>query len=147
MLIPKKYHIHVIALLAVAAILTPPLLGQKVDPKVVEGATQSAEIFLALVDAGDFEAAREEASELLRDRVDTAVWHRQIGVMRERVGALKSRTLDEVFRSSYAQDAPKGDYLTLEYRSDFAKTSQVLETVNLRREDNDRWRVAGYFIK
>ena len=147
MLIPKKYHIHVIAMVAVAAILLYPLLGNKIDPKSLQQARAAAEAFMALVDAGDYEAARQNASTLLQEKIATEVWHRQIGVMRDRVGQLKERKQDKAFQSKYASDAPDGDYITLEYLSDFEKKTQALETVNLTLEGDGSWRVVGYFIK
>jgi len=147
MLIPKKYQFHVVSMIAVAAIVLYPLLGNKIDPQILHESTVAAEDFMALVDAGDYQAARQNASTLLQEKVAVEVWHRQIGVMRDRVGPLKERKQDKASFSTYASDAPDGEYVTLEYLSDFEKKSQALETVNLMREEDGRWRVVGYFIK
>lgn len=147
MLIPKKYHIHVIAMIAVAAIVLYPFISNKIDPEMLKGASAAAEEFLALVDAEDYAAARNTAANLLRDKVAPEVWHRQIGVMRDKVGAVQARKQDKVFHSTYASDAPDGEYITIEYRTDFANKKQALETVNLMLEKGTTWRVVGYFIK
>lgn len=147
MLIPKKYHIHVIALLAVSAILFLPQLTRKIDPEILAEGTAAAEEFLVLIDAEQYAEAREVASDLLKDKIAIEVWHRQIGVMRDRVGRLTQRALDKSFLSEIAEGAPEGEYLTLKYMSFFEQQSEASETVILTREKDGEWRVVGYFIK
>ena len=147
MLIPKKYHIHLIALCAVAAILFFPNLKNKPSPEIVTKGTAAAEKFLALIDAGEYRKGWESSSKLMQEKVVLAVWSRQMPVMRDKYGDLQHRQQKEATLSDYAKDAPDGSYLTLKYDSSFTKKREATETLILALEQDGAWRVAGYFIQ
>jgi hypothetical protein len=147
MLIPKKYHIHLVALIAVSAIMFYPNLGKKIDPQIITAGTEAAEDFLQLVDNEEYEQSWESASTLMRDKIFLEVWNQQIPAMRSKVGTLKGRSQDKASISDWAEGAPDGKYLTLKYASSFQKQASAIETIILVQEEDERWRVAGYFIK
>lgn len=147
MLIPKKYHIHLVALLAVAVMLIYPSLSKKIDPQILIAGTEAAEDFLHLVDAEQYEQSWESSSALMREKIFLEVWNQQIPAMRDRVGKLINRKQDSSSISDWATDAPDGQYLTIIYASSFEKKATVIETINLVLEEDNRWRVGGYFIK
>ncbi len=147
MLIPKKYHIHVVALIAVSVIMFYPSFSKRIDPQVLTAGTEAAEDFLQLVDAGDYEQSWESSSTLMREKIYLEVWNRQIPAMRSRVGALNKRIQDNASISDWAEGAPDGQYLTLKYASSFQRQASAIETIILVLEEDKRWRVAGYFIK
>ena len=147
MLIPKKYHIHVVALIAVAVMIFYPSFSNRVDPQVLAAGTEAAERFLQLVDAEHYEQSWEASSSLMREKIFLEVWKQQIPAMRSKVGALKNRKLDSSSTSDWAEGAPDGQYLTLKYSASFDNKAAATETIILVLEDDDRWRVAGYFIK
>jgi hypothetical protein len=147
MLIPKKYHIHVVGLLAVAAMILYPALRTEVDPQTLAAGTRAAEDFLQLVDAGEYEQSWETASSLLTDKVFLEVWNRQLFAMRSRVGTLLRRQQEDAALSEMAEGAPDGQYLTLTYGSSFKNQDSAIETVILALEADGNWRVAGYFLK
>ncbi len=147
MLIPKKYHIHVIALAAVAAIIFFPNLHKRVDSQTLAMGTAAAEQFLQLVDSQKYEQSWAESSTLLKDKIYLEVWNRQIQNMRDKVGPVISRKQDKASMSDWAEGAPDGKYLTLKYLSSFQKKQSALETIILALGKDGAWRVAGYFIK
>jgi hypothetical protein len=147
MLIPKKYHIHIIGLLAVAAMLLYPALSTKVDPKILAAGTQAAENFLQLVDSGNYEQSWKEASDLLKEKIFLEVWNRKLMAMRSKTGPVIRRQQDGASISDVAEGAPDGKYLTLSYASAFQNQASAIETVILVLEKDGNWRVAGYFIK
>lgn len=147
MLIPKKYHIHVIALLAVAVMIFYPSFSNRVDPQIRAAGTEAAEEFLQLIDGEQYELGWENSSQLMRDKIFLEVWNRQIPAMRGKVGALNQRQQESAALSDWAEGAPDGQYLTLKYTSSFEKQAAAVETVILVLEEDARWRVAGYFIK
>ena len=147
MLIPKKYHIHIVALLAVSIIVLYPTLSKKIDPQIIRAGTEAAEDFLYLVDAEEYEQSWESSSRLMREKIFLEVWNERISAMRDKFGSLNSRKQDDVSFSDFAENAPDGQYLTFTYASSFEKKSSATETINLMLEEDDRWRVVGYFIK
>jgi hypothetical protein len=147
MLIPKKYHIHIVALLAVSIIVLYPTLSKKIDPQIITAGSEAAEDFLYLVDTEKYEQSWESSSSLMRDKIFLEVWNERISAMRDKFGKLNSRKQDDVTFSDYAKDAPDGQYLTFIYVSSFEKKASATETINLILEEDYRWRVVGYFIK
>jgi hypothetical protein len=147
MLIPKKYHIHIVAIIAISVMLFYPMLSKRIDPQILSAGTMAAEDFLHLVDIGEYEQSWESSSTLMRERIFLEVWSRQIPLMRARVGQLKNRKQESASISDQAEGAPEGSYMTLSYESSFENNSSVMETVNLVLEEDGRWRVIGYFLK
>ena len=147
MLIPKKYHIHIVAILAISVMLFYPMLSKKIDPQIHSAGTLAAEDFLQLVDNEEYEQSWEASAALMREKIFLEVWSRQIQVMRDKVGRLVSREQDKASISDWAEGAPEGTYLTLTYGSSFEKNNAVTETINLMLEEDGRWRVVGYFLK
>jgi hypothetical protein len=147
MRIPKKYHIHLVALLAVAVMMMYPTLTKRIDPQILTAGTEAAEDFVHLVDAEKYEQSWESSAALMREKIFLEVWNQQISAMRSRVGKLKNRKQDDSSISDWAPGAPDGQYLTLIYASSFEKKDEVIETINLVLEEDSRWRVVGYFIK
>lgn len=147
MLIPKKYHIHLVALIAVAVMMFYPSLSKRIEPQILSAGTLAAEDFLQLVDSEKYEQSWEKSSVLMRDRIFLEVWNQQIPAMRGKVGLLNSREQADASMSDWAEGAPDGKYLTLTYTSSFEKQASAIETIILVLEDDARWRVAGYFIK
>lgn len=147
MLIPKKYHIHLVALIAVAVMIFFPSLGKKIDPQVLTAGTEATEDFLQLIDSEKYEQGWESSSALMREKIFLEVWNQQIPAMRDKVGTLKNRKQDSSSLSDWAEKAPDGQYLTLKYVSSFEKRAEAIETISLILEDDGHWRVAGYFIK
>ncbi|WP_020676925.1 DUF4019 domain-containing protein [Geopsychrobacter electrodiphilus] len=147
MLIPKKYHFHLVALVAVAVMIFYPILSKKVEPRMLMEGTIAAEDFLHLIDSGQYEQSWNSASALMRDKIFLEVWNRRIPAMRTKVGTLISRHQTDASISDMAEGAPEGKYLTLVYDSTFSKQSTATETVILALEKDENWRVAGYFLK
>lgn len=147
MLIPKKYHIHIVALIALAIIVIYPRLAQRVDPQIIKNGTVAAEVFLQLVDDKKYDQSWTDSSTLMQEKIVPEVWSHQIVAMRDRVGQLISREQTKSSLSDWAKNAPDGQYLTLTYTSSFTKEREALETIILTLDKDEQWRVAGYFIK
>ena len=147
MLIPKKYHIHIVAVIAVAVMLFYPSFSKKIDPQILTAGTEAAEDFLQLIDSEEYEQGWQSSSALMREKIFLEVWNQQIPAMRKKVGALNSREQDSSSLSDWAESAPDGQYLTFKYVSSFEKKAEAIETIILVLEEDDRWRLAGYFIK
>lgn len=147
MRIPKKYHFHLVALLAVAAILFFPNLKSRPDQQTLTRGTAAAEAFLSAIDEEHYEDAWQSASELLQQKVVLDVWLKQAPAMREKYGALTGREQKDARTANWAEGAPDGKYLTLTYNSSFKLRPAVVETVILALAADQQWRVAGYFLK
>jgi hypothetical protein len=44
-------------------------------------------------------------------------------------------------------NAPKGEYVVIQYKTEFAGAGTVLETITPMLDKDGKWRVSGYFVK
>ncbi len=103
--------------------------------------------WLALVDAGDYDASWDEASSFFNSQVGKNVWRRQVAKARDPFGALKSR---KVAGSQYATELPKapdGEYVVFRYVAAYEKKVKAVETITPMLDTDGKWRVSGYYIR
>ena len=112
-----------------------------------KAAQAAAEAWLALVDAGKYDASWDEAAKLFRGAVDKATWQRQVGGVRGPIGALVSRKLSSATYTKSAPGAPDGEYVILQFATSFGNKQSAVETVTPMMDADGKWRVSGYFIK
>jgi hypothetical protein len=110
-------------------------------------AETAAQTWLALIDAGNFEASWATASSLFRARVTQAQWANAVAGVRDSLGPLKSRTLQSAKLMHGLPDAPDGSYIVIQYASNFANKASATETVAPMLEADGTWHVALYYIK
>jgi hypothetical protein len=67
--------------------------------------------------------------------------------VRDPLGAVKSRSLKSAAFSHNPPGAPAGDYVMLQYDTQFANKGKAVETVVPMRTPDGSWKVSGYFIR
>ncbi len=110
-------------------------------------AEQSAQSWLALVDHGDYGQSWEEASSFFKSKVSKADWQRALQQVRLPPGAAGNRSLMGSIYQTDLPDAPKGEYVVIQYKTEFAGKNQFIETITPMLDKDGKWRVSGYFIK
>ena len=120
-----------------------------------EEAEAAASEWLALVDAGAYEASYSEAASFFQAQLTAEQWARMAEQGRDQLNlkAFDSRTLiaarytdsppDKTQMSELPGQTPT-EYVAVQYRADYGKT--VIETVTLM-QDGGEWRVVGYYIR
>jgi hypothetical protein len=134
-----------VAIVAIA--LTLGLQTSFADSAKVRAAQEAAEEWLALVDAGDYDASWDETSSFFKSQVSKDAWRRQVAKARGPYGAVKSR---KVAGSQYATElpnAPDGEYVIFQYLAAFEKKSKAVETITPMLDADGKWRVSGYYIR
>lgn len=131
-------------LLSVAAFVQPALAQD--SPAAIQAATQAADNWLLLADAGKHAEGWLQGAGALRAAVTQQQWNDAVSAARAPFGALKSRQLASANYTRKLPGAPEGEYVVLQYRTEFASRSGV-ETVVPMREADGSWKVSGYFIK
>jgi hypothetical protein len=117
------------------------------EPPGVAQARKSAERWLPLLDAAKYAESWDGAADWFRKTVTQEQWKDACAQARKPLGKFKSRSFT---LSQYTKDlpnAPAGDYYLIQYTSDFENRNAATETVILVRQNENDWRVAGYFIK
>jgi hypothetical protein len=109
-------------------------------------AQAGARAWLALVDAGQYGESWDAAAELFRKSLTRKQWIDALTQVRSPLGSLASRK----FRASqFVTDlpgAPSGEYVVIEYDSQFASGGPMIERITPMKDPDGVWRVSGYFV-
>lgn len=105
-------------------------------------AVQSAQRWLALVDAGDWLGSWKATGSAFRSLNSSKTWADVSEKVRAPLGAVVSRTLI----SEEEIPAPPYGYQLVKFRTSYANKADAIETLSLIREDGE-WRVVGCIIE
>lgn len=136
-----------IAPLAIVAFLLLAIPVFAADGPDVSIAKDVAKNWLSLTDSGKYAESWDAASKSFKKAITKADWVKDLESVRSPLGAVKSRNLDSATFTTKLPDAPDGQYVVIQYKTDFANKPANVETVTVTRDDDGSWRVAGYFIK
>jgi len=110
-------------------------------------AQQSADSWLALVDAGKYADSWQEASSLFKAHVTKAQWQSMLQASRDPLGRMTARKLKSASYTKTLPGAPDGDYVVIQYETTFEHKQSAIETITPMLDKDRQWRVSGYFIK
>lgn len=133
-----------ILLLLLGAGFAAPAAAQTRSEQEAEAAEAAGE-WLRFVDAAEYRLGWEEASAIFREAVTADQWESAVGQVLRQTGTVSAREVGRVTHTMELPDAPPGNYVILEYESDFENTEGV-ETV-VMREESSGWKVVGYFVR
>lgn len=132
--------------IAVATLLLgAPCLAD--NDEAVQKAQGAARSWLALTDAAKYGQSWDEASSLFKAAVARADWERAVKGVRAPLGAVKTRKVKAATFSRTLPGAPDGQYVVIQFDTQFEHKATALETVTPMLEKDGSWRVSGYFIK
>lgn len=146
-MLPSKYRIHAGLILVALLIIFLPQFTERPDKEKAEAAAAAADKFLQLVDADQFAASWQAAAPLLREKVSEADWVAQLRRTREITGPVVERSQKSMTYSTSAKDSPEGEYILIIFDTSFKGKSGATESLTVMLDQNQAWRVAGYFIK
>jgi hypothetical protein len=132
----------IIAMLGLMAVPAQQALSQDTKP-----AQQAADTWLALVDAERYSEAWKGFSSFFQERMTFDQWQQQIKSARSIFGKLEARKPKLATAAKSLPGAPDGDYVVVQYDTEFDKKEHALETVTMLLGKDGKWGVAGYFIK
>ena len=112
-----------------------------------KAANDSADKWLALVDAGDYAASWDEAAESFKNAVSKEQWTEKVKAARGPLGRMNSRKLKSATYKTSLPGAPDGQYVVIQYDSSFEHKKSAIETVTPTMDKYGQWRVSGYFIR
>jgi len=119
----------------------------RVPPKPEDLAQQSSVTWLALVDSGKYANSWDEAAQLFKSAVTKDQWLSALGQVRTPQGKVVSRKLKSATYTKTLPGAPAGEYVIVQYDTNFENKEGAVETVTPMLEKDGKWRVSGYFIK
>lgn len=137
---------QIASLFVLAAVLASPLAhGQQSN--AVGSAVEAANRWLVLADAGDGAATWDEAASSFRTAATKTAWSQALSQAREPLGAVKSRKLSSSELKHSLPGAPDGEYVVIQYNTQFEHKAHAVETVIPVHDQDGSWKVSGYFVK
>ncbi len=138
--------VHTSKLVMPAILLAAAFTASPAVP-ATDSAAPAAQSWLRLVDKGAYGESWEAAGRYFRNVIPKEKWVELIKAARESLGELVSRELSGSTRTTELPGAPDGDYVVLQFKTQFQNKKSATETVTLALEDDGAWRVVGYFIR
>ena len=138
-------HISKAITLAACAFASSALLAQ--DAQDLGKASEAAQQWLSLADAGRYAATYRAAAPAFRASVTQPAWEAAVQGVRKPLGEVKRRTLKSSTFQQVLPGAPPGQYVVIVYDTEFAGQPAALETVVPMRDADGSWKVSGYFVR
>jgi len=121
-----------------------PLLADQGKEKA---AIAAAEVWLSLVDSGNYLDSWKEGASYFKNAVTQDQWTQSMVAFREPLGKALSRKVMSAKYTTTLPGAPDGGYVVIQYRTSFENKLSAVETVTPMLEENGSWKVSGYYIK
>jgi len=102
--------------------------------------------WLELIDNGDYAASWDQAAPYFQRAISSSQWQEALSKVREPLGQLVKRELNESTYHDSLAGAPDGDYYVITLNTEFADKQSAVETITVIKVD-EQWRAVGYFIK
>ena len=110
-------------------------------------ATNAVAPWLALVDSGQYAESWFQASSDFRNITSKEQWVDALKTVRAPLGKLVSRQLQSAKYTTTLPNSRPGEFVVIQYNTDYEKAPGMVETVVAVLEKNGTWKVTGYYIK
>ncbi|MFC2048751.1 DUF4019 domain-containing protein [Elusimicrobiota bacterium] len=110
-------------------------------------AKKTALKWIKLLDSGKIFTSWEKAGELFRESISLKDWNSQLEKIRKSYGKVIKRELLTVKYYNNLPDVPEGEYVILQFKTCFKNREDVIENIIPQKENQKKWRVAGYSMR
>lgn len=132
-------------LLAASLLMSGTVQAQANDPRIPL-AEEAATAWLVSFDAGNVQESWERSAALLRQTVPVAEFGQRVADA-QALGPVQSRRLGGAGIDRAPAQAPeRGDYVVLQYLTQYAKRPNVFEKIISMRDSDGIWRVVNYLM-
>ncbi len=147
-MLPRKYRIHTFLVILSLVIIFYPLYHKQPDQQRIDASSAAVVEFFELVDQGKYEQSWHAAARYLRNDMPLEQWVERLQTVRSRAGQVVERQQEDVFATQGGNKGiPEGEYMVYSFETRFSDRDMLKETVTVMLEDDQSWRVAGYFIE
>ena len=122
-------------------------LKQNTHSNPTELAVASAEQWLKIIDADNYDKGWRHASEYLKKAVSKDSFKQTLRGVRSPLGSMKTRVLDAAQYTTRLPGSPEGEYVVIKFKTGFENKGYAVETLISKKEKDGQWKVAGYYIK
>lgn len=120
------------------------VLGDEAGEKAAASAAQR---WLGEIDAGHYAKSWKDAAGYFRGAITEKGWSDALNGTRKPLGSLLSRKLASARSATSLPGAPDGNYVLMQFDTNFSNKKDAAETVTFMREKDGKWKAAGYYIK
>jgi hypothetical protein len=106
----------------------------------------AAKEWLKIVDSGEYAASWQKTDSFFKSQLPQANWDAALKQMRTPLGVVVSRTELSSKEYSALPGVPDGDYLVIQFQTDFQHKKSSTETLTMSKSSGN-WLPVGYFIK
>jgi hypothetical protein len=131
------------ALVLLLVMLPAPVIASE---QKKSAAAEEAGKWLALVDGRQYRQSWQRAATLFRQQVSAEQWQQAITAARNPLGNMVSRKMAAATYATSLPGAPDGEYVVLQFRTEFENRKHAIETVTPMLDDG-QWRVSGYYVR
>jgi predicted SnoaL-like aldol condensation-catalyzing enzyme len=117
------------------------------EPDIHQEATEAAEAWLELIDAGKYDDSWDTAANYFKSSVRQEKWREMAAAVRGPLGRVLSREVKATEYRTELPGAPDGEYVVIQFATSFENKKTAVETVTPMRDGDGAWRVSGYFIR
>ena len=135
----------VLALAVWVALLT--LNNQVLAANDTSQAETAADQWLALIDSGKYGESWDQAATLFKAALPREQWVSAMQSMRTQLGVTNARSRTTSTYTRTLPGAPAGEYVVIQFQSDFANKNGAIETVTPMEDEKGVWKISGYFIR
>jgi len=137
------------AILLAAVVLVPPVRAQVPDTAsaAIAAAQTAARSWLALVDKGQYGVSWDSAATVFKHGVSKSAWGDAVRQARGALEPFGERNLTSAGYTTTLPNAPKGQYVVLQYETKVRGGKTVVETVTPAKEADGVWRISGYYVR
>ena len=116
------------------------------SPDAVTPEVATANVWLEQLDAKSWNESWKRTGKLFQSNLTQEQWAKTAQAVRDPLGAVISRHILGVTKTTTLPGAPDGEYGVLTYSAVFTNKASAVETVVLIR-DGEQWKIVGYFIR
>jgi len=117
------------------------------DSEQIAGAEAAALRWLALTDRGEYAQSWDQSAGMFQGAISRENWVNTIGKVRPPLGKVIARKVNSALYTRALPGAPEGEYVVIEYDTQFEQRPAASEFVTPFREKDGSWKVSGYYIK
>jgi len=113
----------------------------------IAAATESVTRWLALADAGNWSESWDQMAPASQAMATKPMFTGAMAAARAQLGVVKSRKLRSAVFTRALPGAPAGEYVLVQYDSQFANQAAAVETLVPMRTPDGSWKVSGYNVR
>lgn len=117
------------------------------DEVAEKAAITGSMAWLSLVDGENFAESWNQAAGFFKKAVTKEQWLNSMRTFRVPFGKVVARKLKSKQYTKTLPGAPDGEYVVIQYETQFEKKQSAIETVTSMLDKDGKWRISGYYIK